>query len=93
MSKINAMIAFSIAIMKEVGRSAMKLLKKVYLFYYEGFSSMKIGKKLWVLIFIKLFLLLVVIKWLFFPEVLKTHFDTDTERGQYILEQLTKPKE
>jgi len=71
----------------------MDLLRKIYLFYVEGFKSMKIGKKLWLLIAIKLFVLLVVVKWLFFPDVLQTKFRTDVQRSNYILEQLTSPKE
>jgi len=71
----------------------VQLLKRLFLFYYEGFRGMKIGKKLWLLIAIKLFLLLVVVKWLFFPDFLKTHFKSDAQRSDYIFEQLTHPKE
>jgi len=64
-------------------------LKKIYYFYYDGFKSMKLGKTLWLLIAIKLFILFAVIKWLFFPNYLKTYFETDLQRSNYILEQLT----
>ncbi|MBA1420024.1 MAG: DUF4492 domain-containing protein [Epsilonproteobacteria bacterium] len=39
---------------------------------------------------IKLFILFAVMKWLFFPNYLETHFQNDTQRSHYILEQLTK---
>jgi len=68
----------------------MNLIKKIVLFYYEGFRSMKVGKKLWFLIAIKLFILFVIVKWLFFPNVLQTHFQTDAQRSDYILNQLTQ---
>jgi len=71
----------------------VNLLKAIYLFYYEGFKSMKVGKKLWLLIGIKLFILFAVLKWLFFPNVLKTEFETDTQRSEYILKHLTQDKE
>ncbi len=71
----------------------MQWTKKIFHFYVDGFKSMKIGKKLWLIIIIKLFLLFVVIKWLFFPNLLKTEFHSDKERSQYILEHLTQPKE
>jgi uncharacterized membrane protein len=71
----------------------MNLFKKIYLFYYEGFKNMKVGKSLWLIIAIKLFILFAIIKWLFFPNILKTEFKNDTERSQYILEQLTQTKE
>jgi len=65
-------------------------LKKIFNFYVEGFKNMTLGKNLWLLIAIKLFILFVVIKWMFFPNYLETHFSNDKERGTYILEQLTK---
>jgi len=74
-------------------RYKMHLLNKIYHLYYDGFKSMKLGKKLWLLIAIKLFILFVIVKWIFFPNVLKTKFDTDAQRSTYILEQLTQHKE
>ena len=68
----------------------MKLIKRLYAFYYEGFKSMRVGKTLWLLIVVKLFILFVIIKWIFFPNYLETNFKTDTERSYYILNQLTK---
>ena len=68
----------------------MKYIYSIYQFYIEGFKSMRLGKKLWFLIAIKLFILFVIIKWLFFPNYLETHFQNDTQRSHYILEQLTK---
>ena len=70
----------------------MTIIKKVIYFYIDGFKNMKLGKNLWLLIAIKLFILFVIIKWLFFPNYLETHFKNDTERSHYILEQLTKEK-
>ncbi|HIM94195.1 MAG TPA: DUF4492 domain-containing protein [Campylobacterales bacterium] len=67
-----------------------KLIKNIYLFYYEGFKNMKLGKTLWLLIAIKLFVLFAVIKWLFFPNYLKTNFQNDTQRSEHVLNQLTK---
>ena len=67
-------------------------LKKIFNFYKDGFKNMTLGKDLWLLIAIKLFILFVVIKWMFFPNYLETHFSNDQERSTYILEQLTKEK-
>jgi hypothetical protein len=33
----------------------------------------------------------VILKIFFFPDILKRDFETDEERGDYVLEQLTKP--
>ncbi len=67
-----------------------KVFTKIFLFYKEGFSQMKLGKKLWLLVFIKLFILFGVIKYFFFPDILQEHFDSDTARSQYVLQQLTQ---
>ena len=66
------------------------ILTKILNFYIDGFKSMKLGKKLWTIIAIKLFVLLVIIKLLFFPNILKEKFNSDKERSEYILNQLTK---
>jgi len=66
-------------------------LKKVFCFYYEGFRSMTVGKKLWTIIIIKLFIMFVVLKLFFFPDFLKTRFDNDAQRSDYVIEQLTSP--
>ncbi len=69
----------------------MKLtLNNIIQFYYSGFKSMTIGKRLWAIIIIKLILLFLVLKIFFFPNFLKTHFKTDAERSSYVIEQLTK---
>jgi uncharacterized membrane protein len=63
---------------------------KIYRFYREGFKGMTLGKKLWKIILIKLFVMFVVLKLFFFPNYLNTHFQTDQEKGRYVLEQMTK---
>ncbi len=69
------------------------VLKKIYLFYVEGFSQMKLGKRLWVLILIKLFILFAVVKYFFFPNIMKERFDNDAQRSDYVLQQLTQEGE
>jgi hypothetical protein len=68
----------------------ISLIKKIFLFYYEGFKSMTIGKKLWTIILIKLFVMFAILKLFFFPDFLKTRFKTETDRSNYVIEQLTK---
>ncbi len=67
-----------------------KIIKKVFYFYYDGFRSMTVGKRLWIIILIKLFIIFAIFKLFFFPDFLKTHFKTDQERSNYVIEQLTK---
>ena len=67
------------------------MLKKVFRFYYDGFRKMTWGKKLWGIILLKLFIMFVILKIFFFPNLLKKNFDSDEERSDYVLEQLTNP--
>jgi hypothetical protein len=69
-----------------------KIFKTVYRFYYDGFTDMKTGKTLWLLIGVKLFVMFAIIKWLFFPNVMQENFHSDKERSDYILQQLTKER-
>ena len=67
----------------------MNTIKKVANFYIDGFKSMKLGKKLWAIVAIKIFVLFIIIKLLFFPNILQEQFKSDKARSNYILEQLT----
>lgn len=63
--------------------------KRLYLFYREGFRSMVVGRTLWKIIIIKLFILFAVLKLFFFPNYLKDNFSTDRERAGHVLQNLT----
>lgn len=56
--------------------------------YVDGFRSMTLGKTLWLIIAIKLFVFFVVIKILFFPNFLASKSDNDDGKAQYVREQL-----
>lgn len=56
----------------------------VYRFYYDGFRSMTVGKKLWILLIIKLFIIFFVFKLFFFPNILQRDYDTDAERADAV---------
>lgn len=47
------------------------ILYNVYRLYADGFRQMRLGRVLWTIILIKLFVIFVVLKLLFFPDVLK----------------------
>ena len=67
-----------------------KFIEKIFYFYYDGFRSMTVGRKLWIIIIIKLFIIFAIFKLFFFPDFLKTNFKTDQQRSDYVIEQLTK---
>ena len=59
----------------------MSLPVKIWRFYADGFRQMTVGKKLWILILIKLFILFFIFKLFFFPNLLKRDYDSDEERA------------
>jgi hypothetical protein len=63
---------------------------RIFKFYADGFRSMTVGKTLWFIIGIKLLIMFAILKLFFFPDFLKTNFDNDSERSEYVMEQLTK---
>ena len=67
------------------------MLQKVIGFYLDGFRRMTWGKKLWGIILLKLFIMFAILRLFFFPDLLKRDFDSDEERADYVLEQLTNP--
>ncbi|GAB1403362.1 MAG: DUF4492 domain-containing protein [Lentimicrobiaceae bacterium] len=68
------------------------IFSRVFGFYYEGFKGMTIGRTLWIIILIKLFVMFAILKLFFFPDFLKTNFENDEQRSNYVIEQLTQPK-
>jgi hypothetical protein len=63
-------------------------LYRVFDLYYDGFRSMRLGKTLWAIILIKLFVIFVILKLFFFPNFLKQHAEGD-EAG-YVATELTE---
>ena len=52
-------------------------LYKVYDLYYDGFRNMTLGRTLWAIILIKLFVIFAILKVFFFPDFLKEHAEGD----------------
>jgi hypothetical protein len=52
--------------------------------YRDGFKSMTIGRALWVVILVKLFIIFFVLKLFFFPNHLSTEYSNDAERAQAV---------
>ena len=66
------------------------MLKKILFFYIDGFRSMKTGRKLWAIIFIKLFIMFAILKVFFFPDYLHTNFSNDEERAEHVIDNITQ---
>ncbi len=52
---------------------------------------MTVGKTLWKIIFVKLFIMFAVLKIFFFPDFLHTKFTTDEQRADHVIDQITAP--
>lgn len=52
-------------------------LYRIFDLYYDGFRHMRLGKTLWAIILIKLFIIFVILKIFFFPNFLKQHANGD----------------
>ncbi|MDR3261805.1 MAG: DUF4492 domain-containing protein [Tannerella sp.] len=59
------------------------VLLQIFRFYLEGFRSMTIGKTLWCIILIKLFIMFCLLKPFFFPRYLG-QFDSNPEKQEYV---------
>ena len=67
------------------------LFSDVFHFYLDGFKNMgKWGKQVWIIILIKLFIMFAVLKMFFFPDFLNTNFNSDDDRADYVIEQITR---
>ena len=68
-------------------------LAKVFRFYYDGFRNLSVwGRKVWIVILIKLFIIFAILRLFFFQDFLKKNYETDEQRSEYVLDQLTKTK-
>ncbi|MGA1976265.1 MAG: DUF4492 domain-containing protein [Bacteroidales bacterium] len=64
---------------------------RIFRFYHDGFRNMQEwGYRVWAIIIIKLFVIFIILRIFFFSDFLKTKFDNDKKRSDYVLEQLTK---
>lgn len=64
------------------------LLTRIWTFYRDGFREMTLGRTLWAIILIKLFIMFFILKLFFFPSFLKGK-DT-VEKQQFVGEELIK---
>lgn len=67
-------------------------LQRLFRFYYDGFRSMTVGRTLWIMILIKLTIMFLILRIFFFPNFLKTNFETDEARSEYVLQELTRQR-
>lgn len=68
----------------------MPLFKQIVQFYWDGFRNMTIGKSLWLIILIKLFIMFAILKVFFFPDFLSSKGSSEEAKSEYVGEELTR---
>ena len=58
--------------------------------YVDGFKNLTWGKSLWIIILLKLFIMFVILRVFFFPNILNSRFQTNDEKSEYVSKELTK---
>lgn len=66
-----------------------EFLKKVWFLYYDGFRSMTVGRSLWLIIAIKVFIMFAILRLLFFPNKLHEEYTDDAARSEAVRTTLT----
>ncbi|GAE84457.1 DUF4492 domain-containing protein [Bacteroides reticulotermitis] len=64
-------------------------LLSIWTFYVEGFRSMTLGRTLWIIILLKLFVMFFILKMFFFPDFIATQSD-DPDKGNYVGNELIR---
>lgn len=63
------------------------MIKRIINFYYEGFSNMRTGKTLWLVVIVKLVVIFIVLKLFFMPDILQERAGEGNE-PDYIMQRL-----
>jgi len=69
----------------------LSTLNKTLIFYTDGFRNMSgWGRRVWILIIIKLFIIYAILRIFFFPDFLGRKFENNTQRSEYVRNQILK---
>ena len=68
----------------------MTIASAIIRFYVDGFRRMTLGKTLWAIILVKLFVLFAIVKVFLLPNHLNSRCDSSEEKSAYVADQLTK---
>lgn len=64
-------------------------ISQIFNFYKEGFKNLTLGKTLWKIIFIKLFVMFVILKLFVFDVNFNSIFKSDKEKSTFVLKNFT----
>lgn len=66
------------------------MIKNIINLYVDGFKNMRVGKRLWLIIAIKILIMFGILKLFFFNETLNTKFQTSEQKADFVIDNLTK---
>ncbi|MDR0961496.1 MAG: DUF4492 domain-containing protein [Mediterranea sp.] len=58
-------------------------IKNIWQFYLEGFRGMTLGRTLWLIIVVKLIIMFLILRPIFFPNYLNTHAP-DGDKDEFV---------
>jgi hypothetical protein len=86
--------------MTDTGRNEPRMKEKfsipgrIFRFYYDGFRGMPDwGRRLWLIILIKLFIMFAILRIFFFQDFLNKNYDNNKDRSEHVLNQLINSPE
>ncbi|MFT3751622.1 MAG: DUF4492 domain-containing protein [Paludibacter sp.] len=65
-----------------------RIFHDLYNFFREGFQNMTVGKTLWIIVIIKLFIMFAVLRIFFFPNYLNSNFNNDKSKADHVRQEL-----
>ena len=63
-------------------------VNNLYIFYRDGFKNMTLGRTLWAVILIKLFIMFTILKVFFFPNFLNSKFEKEEDKADFVKSEL-----
>jgi hypothetical protein len=64
-------------------------IRSLFYFYYDGFRNMSWwGRRVWIIILIKLFIIFILLRIFFFHDFLGGKYKNDDQKSEYVLDQL-----
>jgi len=64
------------------------MFRNLYVFFRDGFRSMTIGRTLWMIVLIKLFIMFAILRVFFFPNFLNANYDTEDQKADHVRTEL-----
>lgn len=68
----------------------MNKCKNFIYMYIDGFKNMTLGKTLWKIVFIKLVVILIFLKYFIHDKTIKTEYTTKEEKIDFVYKNITK---